>query len=59
MDDTIRKAIFHMRTAGEVKWNNFSVVGINMIEYYLNYKSLLSNQLYIIHRTMIHPQMVN
>lgn len=29
MDDTIRKAIFHMRTAGEVKWNNFSVVGIN------------------------------
>ena len=23
MDDTIRKAIFHLRTAGEVTWNDF------------------------------------
>ena len=29
MDDTIRKAIFHLTTAGEVKWNRFSVVGID------------------------------
>ena len=28
MDDTIRKAIFHLTTAGEVKWNDPQRLGI-------------------------------
>lgn len=28
MDDTIRKAIFHLTTAGEVKWNDPHLLGI-------------------------------